>query len=542
MRGFGKMAKIGERITNTVEQAAVSWGDRLRNWLANMGAWWFELFADIIGKAFAPKLTPLIEKIERAGQVPEELKPILDEIKNPTGEVGAFLAQSLGGAMVGGAVGSILDALFLRFAYSANSTFHPRIANEQQLLAFWNRGFYKDDKLKEELRKLGADDSTVAILMELSKVRLNPETVARLWMRDKEGYNYLWKDLEDSGVTPARISAFKEAAYAMPSPQDLITWMAKEAFEPDAIKRYGLDEEYDKLDLSWFDKVGVKSEIIPYYWRSHWQHPAFREITELLHRGEITEEDMYEWYRLVEIPPYWRDKLTSISWDLPNRIELRMMARYGLVDKAFLVEQLKLVGLREDFRDIAADMMLAMGIRTDLSTRFSKGWLDADGVKSELAASGLSEPIQERMYTWIVKNTSEDRVEVERNLTKAEIVKGVKNEVISSQNGLELLTDMGYSQDEAEYILLINIEALRGSPETYQEFKKITQTYRKSQGKDFNIPSQDIIQASLDIKNFTKALADAEAEGVKGAKLTELREALDEAKLRYHQLHSPKSD
>lgn len=536
------MGKISDRIKGTVEDYSKSFGDRLKGWLTNILAFSFEVFMDVLGKAFAPKLTPFIEKLEESGEIPPELKPILDEIKNPTGEVGALLAQAAGGALVGGAIGGILDALFLRWSYDVNKLFHPRIANEQQQLAFWNRGFYDDDKLKEELRKLGADDSAISIMKELAKVRLNPETVARLWMRDKAGYNYLWKDLEDSGVTPDRIASFKEAAYAMPTPQDLITWMAKEAFEPDAIEKYGLDDEYEKLDLSWFDKVGVKSEIIPYYWRSHWQHPAFREITDMLHRGEITEDDVYEWYRLVEIPPHWRDKLTSISWDLPNRIELRMMARYGLVDKPFLVEQLKLVGLREDFRSIAADMMLAMGIRTDLSTRYSKGWLDADGVKAELDASGLSPEVVTRMYMWIVKNTGEDRVAAEKNLTKSEIYKAIKKGAIPASQGVELIQDLGYAREEAVLLVEINVGVLEGSPENYQELKKATQLYRQAVGLEAHIPTEDLIQAEKDTKTAEIALAKAEQEKATPKKLTELRETLDEAKQRYHQLSPPTPD
>jgi len=536
------MGKISERIKGTVEDYSKSFGDRLKGWLVGILSFGFEVFMDVLGRSFAPKLTPFIEKLEQAGDIPPELKPILDEIKNPTGEVGAILAQSAGGALVGGALGGIMDALFLRFSYSVNSLLHPKIANEQQLLAFWLRGFYDDDKLKEELRKLGADDSAVSIMKELSKVRLNPETVARLWMRDKPKWEHLWKDLEDSGVTNPRILALKEAAHLMPTYQDVVNFMAHEVFEEDAVAKYGLDDEFGQLDLSWFAKVGVKPELAKQLWRNHWQHPAFREITELLHRGEITEDDVYEWYRLVEIPPHWRDKLTSISWDLPNRIELRMMARYGLVDKDFLVEQLKLVGLREDFRSIAADMMLAMGIRTDLSTRYSKGWLDADGVKAELDASGLSPEVADRMYMWIVKNTGEDRVAAEKNLTKSEIYKAIKKGAIPASQGVELIEDLGYARDEAVLLVEINVGVLEGSPENYQELKKATQLYRQAVGLEAHIPSEDIIQAEKDVKAAEIALAEAEQEKATPKKLTELREAVDEAKLRYHQLLSPKTD
>jgi len=134
-----------------------------------------------------------------------------------------------------------------------------------------------------------------------------------------------------------------------------------------------------------------------------------------------------------------------------------MMARYGLVDKAWLVEHLKRIGLHEDYRSIAADFMLAMGIRMDISSRFSKGWLTADEVKSEIATFGMSKDINERLYSWIVKNVAGDRVEGEKDLTKTEIYAGVKKGVITWDEGLDLLQDMGYEANEAQYILEVRV-------------------------------------------------------------------------------------
>ncbi|GAH72363.1 unnamed protein product, partial [marine sediment metagenome] len=57
----------------------------------------------------------------------------------------------------------------------------------------------------------------------------------------------------------------------------------------------------------------------------------------------------------------------------------------------------------------------------------------------------------------------------ERDLTKAEIVKGVKKEIITWDQGSFMLINMGYDEDEADFILAINIEALSGSPETWSE-------------------------------------------------------------------------
>jgi len=174
------MAKISENIGNTIENWSQRWGNRLKDWVANVLSFGFDVFFKVLGKSFAPKLKPIIDELERSTDLPDYLKPILKEIAEPTGEVGAILAQSAGGAIVGGAIGSVIDALFLRFAYDVNSFFHPRIANEGQLLAYWLRNPNWTDELDKNLRKLGADDSTIAILKELSHVRLDPATVGRL--------------------------------------------------------------------------------------------------------------------------------------------------------------------------------------------------------------------------------------------------------------------------------------------------------------------------------------------------------------------------
>lgn len=649
LKGSGDKMSISSRITETVEGWAVSWGDRLKGWIASGIGWGIEIIMDVIANKAAPALKPMIEKMEATGEVPPEIQPLLDEIKNPTGELGALLAQSAGSAVVGGSLGRMIDAIMLPFAYGVNKITRNVILNEQQFTALRRRHLINPDELDHWQSLLGLNKQHAAWLYDLSEARLDPQTVAKLWVRDKDSYEQYWDDLQDQGVTQDRITVLKELAHAIPTVQEVVHFMAKEAFEEDAVTKYGLDAEFERIDLKWFEQAGIRPEIAKLYWRSHWVHPAWGEMTELLHRGEVTKEDIYEWYRLVEIPPHWRDKLTSISWDLPNRIELRMMARYGLVDKAFLVEQLKLVGLREDFRDITADMMLAMGIRTDLSTRYSKGWLDAEGVRSELAVSGLSPEVADRMYQWIVKNVSGERVAKERDLTLTDIYKGIKKGTVTRQQGADLIKDMGYddwevevklsnnvpieetvtevkereltkadvlrllkakkidepealtrlmnnrysegdsqllislveqttevivdekqreltkidiikavkagvvTQEEgymmmldvgytpkdAEIIFQTRIEAVAGSPDTFNEFKKMTQVYRASQGKTSVIIPDELIMAEREVKIVEAALRQGKATGAKPKRLAELERAVEDAKIAYHQLPSP---
>ncbi|GAH50694.1 unnamed protein product, partial [marine sediment metagenome] len=272
---------------------------RLRKFFVGIVSWGLELLLDIVGKAAAPKLKPFIDLLEATGKVPPELQPILEEIKNPSGEVSALFAQSAGSALVGGAIGKVIDGILLPLAYAVNSGTQNVILTEGQYTMLWLRKFITDEKYNQMMHWLGHDDTDIANLKEAATVRLTPEAIARLWLRDKPTYEYLWKDLADSGLTPDRIKAMKELAYAMPTPNDIITFMAKEALEEDMVDKYGLDAEDKLLASKWWDKAGVHKDARRLYWRSHWVHPAFREMTDMLHRGEITDADLYEWYRLV---------------------------------------------------------------------------------------------------------------------------------------------------------------------------------------------------------------------------------------------------
>lgn len=537
MKGFGDIVGISDRIEGTIENWRTKWGDILKGWFTAIVAFGLEAFFDILSKAAAPKLKPLIDKLEATGKVPPELKPILDEIKEPTGEVGAMLSQSAGGALVGGAIGKIIDASMLPISYAYNKATQNVMLTLDQYLASWLRGKITPEYLKEAMYATGLPDSDHDLLKDLAKIRLDPMSWVTAFRRKYKDFDKIENDLKDIGWTKERIEALKFFTLYYPSPAELIHWQAKEVFEPDMIAKYGLMAEADRIERDAFYKAGMSDEQIDNHWMAHWIHPAFREMTNMLHRGEITDADLYEWYRVVEIPPHWRDKLTAISWDLPNRIELRMMARYGLVDKPFLVEQLKLVGLREDFRSIAADMMLAMGIRTDLSTRYSKGWITPDVVKQELKDSGLSPQVQERMYQWIVKNTGTERVAAERDLTLTDIYKAIKKGLLGYTQGLELIEDMGYDEFEARLKLEVNVGALEGSPETYLEIKRLTQLYKQSQGLEAKIPSTELIQAEKNVIE-TKRLLDSPSEEEARAYSHETRaKNYEAAKLTFHALN-----
>ncbi len=493
----------GQRFEAWINGLAVKWRDTVKGWASGVIGFGIEVVLDVIAKKGAEQLKPLIARLEATGALPPELQPLFDEVKNPTGELAGLTISGLAGRATGGAVSKILDALLISIAYQINYQItNPDLPvqiglqpSEQDMIQLYINKHWDLDTLKEQLRIHGYRVDTTQLLTKLWQVRLPSDVVLPIWMRDKDKWQFLVNELTHLGLNDQQIAALKEAQLKYPTAQEAISWLAHEVFEPKMIEKYGLDDEWGEIDTKILDQIGIHPDQKINYWRNHWQHATWPQVTAMLHRGLLTEKDVYDWYRLVEIPPYWRDNLTALSWDLPNRIELRMMARYGLISKPELVIALAKIGVHPDYREMIADMSLAMGVRTDVAARYSKGWINKDGVRKALADSGLSPVIQDRIYQWIVSNVKDERTAAERDLTAAEIIKGVKKEFLTWDEGIERLMAMGYDQEEALFKLAINIEALTGSPESKAEFKRLTDLYRLAQGLSTDRKPEEIIQA-----------------------------------------------
>lgn len=463
------MATPAERFESWMNGLAVKWRTAVANWSAELIGRGVEVFADILARSYSRKAQALLNSMEKVGDIPAELQPFFDEAKNPTGEAAAAVLGSLGNRAMGGITGSFMEVLLRPYRYKANRTFPTEQIGVDMALAGWLRGYVDDASLEYILDSSGFDKWHKEVLKKSLRVVLPSDIALPAWLRDKERFQWAVDQLPKLGLDDKTIDLLKELAYVYPSPQQAITWMAREVFEDDMAAKYGLDDESDKIDYSFMEKIGIKEEIARKHWRAHWEHASWTQVQEMLHRGAMTEADVYDWFRLVEIPPYWRKGLTKTMWNLPGRVEIRLMARYGLVTKAEILELLKADGLTEQYRDLVADMMLAQGVMIDLGARYRNGWIDKDGVKAELAAAGISAERVERMFQWIVKNAKAEVEPTGRDLTKAEIIKALRRGLVSRDDAVQQLRRMNYSPEEVDLLLALDqtVEP-SGAPELVQ--------------------------------------------------------------------------
>ncbi|MBA7578410.1 hypothetical protein ES708_20272 [subsurface metagenome] len=511
------------------------WLERLRMKIRVNFSWWFKPWfktypEKVEEKEAVDKLELLYKEMMadiNASDVSGDVKKGLD----PLPAIVMLLLSAAGGGGVAMILGSLLTPwLQAKMTYPLNKMAKPyRLPPDVVYRLLWKL-YYGKQKLGE--------------LTEEERARIPPEFMTAEWTPEK-----LIEDLQDQGWSSDAVDRGLEASKVMPTPSDIIAFLAHEVFEPDMIKKYGLLSEWDVIDKEYAKRIGLDEETLKLYWINHWVHPALSSVYDMLHRDLIEPKDVDEYYRLVEIPEYWRDSLTELSWDVPNRIEIRMMTRYLDMPKTKVMKMLQYAGLKEEFRSDGADFMMVMGLQGYWSTMYRNGWLNAEGLLKEIEAKELEPVTAERVYKMIVKAEAPARIEEGRTLTRALIMKGYKLgfetdyvKGITKEQCVELLmVQQNYDKPEAEYIVDVE-EAGWGSPETPLEFKRLVNAQRKAMGEEVKEIPQEVIDAERAVLSSTGRLGAAYAAGLAQDKIDLLEVEKAEAAAKYRELlllHGP---
>lgn len=158
----------------------------------------------------------------------------------------------------------------------------------------------------------------------------------------------------------------------------------------------------------------------------------------------------------------------------------------------------------------------------DLTAMYQKGVISGLDVVTELKRIGVSEYNAGLLVQKITDEFQIDRLTQEKNLTKAEIIKGVKNNVLTTTQGASLLMDLGYDQNEAIYILAINTVVTAGDPEGYWDMRRVTENLKKARGMKYMEIPDTLIAFEKQIKDLKAQLKDLATKGGSEEKIAEL--------------------
>uniref|UniRef100_A0A6H1ZMF4 Uncharacterized protein n=1 Tax=viral metagenome TaxID=1070528 RepID=A0A6H1ZMF4_9ZZZZ len=331
-------------------------------------------------------------------------KEILRFKSLPAGANTVFNVMMLN-SWLGQYVKTLADSTLAPYVQNLNKVYSPNLPNPGNAIA---AGFmYPDlqEKVFDILRRHGFSEENIEILFKSSHRMYDLNVVMMLYLR-KELDDVEVKDrMFKLGIPGKLADEIMKTWIIIPPVQDILTMVAKEAFEPDQIMRYGLDEEFPAEQAEWLEKQGLTEYWQKKYWIAHWSYPGPGQVLTMLHRGLITEEEVSEYYRVVEMPPFWRRLLSKISFQPYTRVDTRRMHQMGVLSDEELV----------------------------------KAYMD----------QGYDQEHAEKMAEFTKRYNAQEKTTV----TMSQIIKAYRSSMISRADSKDLLKSLRYNDDTAEFLL-----------------------------------------------------------------------------------------
>jgi len=296
----------------------------------------------------------------------------------------------------------------------------PALIPTEALVAF---GFKNPDLIEEvkaELTKYGYTDELIDVLIASATEKLSPDEARAAFLRGNITEIIHDEVLKSHRLSDAAIEQRKLLYELIPPVQDLIVMAVREVFSPEIAERFGQFEDFPAEFEEVAAKIGLTSEWAKNYWAAHWSLPSVTQAFEMYHRAVISREDLEYLLRALDIMPYWRDRILAISHNPYTRVDVRRMYGLGILDE---------------------DQVL-------------RSYLDL-GYDDEKAA---------RMTEFTIAYTAD----TDRELTKTDITTLYKRSGITYEVALNMLQEIGYSEESAELVLT------RAALEVISDIKKQT--------------------------------------------------------------------
>ena len=319
------------------------------------------------------------------------------------------------------------------------------------VMELYRRGILSESDTKERMKILGIKEDEFKLLNEFSNRLYDLSSIITMRFRGLIDESKYKDEMKKLGYNEEKAKNIFEIAHYYPNPEDFIRFAVRDVFNPDRVKKYNLDTEFPKAILPYSRKSGIKDDILKWYWMAHWELPSPEMVMRMVNilqpdvintklpNGErygdkykhfglnpdkliTTYDDMSEFEAMADISPYWRDRIKALTFPPITRVDLRRMYELGLISDEEL--KARLLELGYSLYDV------------DKIIQFYKAY----------------------------------KTQHEKDLTKSEILNLYEIDAISDKDAVEMLSKIGYSEDEAKYIL---------SLASFRKYKKVKEEYIK---------------------------------------------------------------
>lgn len=373
-----------QRFINTIFSAifgaqvttAKSIFSTILDWSAAMFAEFVLIVMRRLESDFTPMLKPLLDKAESSGKVPLEVKPLVDELRNPKAPVAALLGTAVAGGATGGIISSTLGPYLLLLQYE-----NQRLANQARFdpktaLAIKFRRPDKKNLVESDLRDQGWTAERSELLENVAKTRLEEQFLVTLRLRGLITQAQFAQRMFVLGYDATEAEDFYIASFAYPGISDIVRMAVREAYTPEIAALFGQYQDIPPAFITEAAKVGITEEIARQYWAAHWDLPSVMQGFEMLHRGIILEPDLKLLLRARDVMPYWRDKLIQLSFNPFTRVDIRRMHKLGILTREKVKLSYQDIGYNPEKAEALTEFTIKLN--TDVETEKEKELLKSD--------------------------------------------------------------------------------------------------------------------------------------------------------------------
>ncbi|KKM05612.1 hypothetical protein LCGC14_1752350, partial [marine sediment metagenome] len=302
----------------------------------------FEGSGELIGKVLGGAATAFLEALEKNfpafggllfgslldfDELPEEIRPLIQEAAEPTSQVGALFANAATQTAVQGTVGNFLGALLAPLTFAIQRTLIPTHMDAGAAI----RAGFRFPDLKEtidrEIRDLGFSEGRQELLERTLRPAPSLGDIRALVNRGAITEPDALQELQEQGLLLSDANMLLALRRVLPGPSDIVRFAVREAFDPAIVTRFGLDADFPEGAVPLAERVGLSREDFLFNWRAHWELPSATQAFEMLHRDVIGPEDLDLLLRTQDVMPFWRDKVVAIAFTPFTRIDIRRFFR-----------------------------------------------------------------------------------------------------------------------------------------------------------------------------------------------------------------------
>jgi len=229
-----------------------------------------------------------------------------------------------------------------------------KLPEPSDLCLMFKRNYISYDVYIKAMRQHGYSTDNANLLLGLNHQFLTPQEYVQIHNRGDmtdQDYEYIMNMI---GAKYQKYYFEQSVAY-FPSAPDLVRFAVREVYTPATEEKFGQLKDLPPEFISEAKKAGIPEKQAKNFWSSHWELPSMTEVFEMYHRTTDTKIDedadsitmpsgatIYNVIgkktvdmaiKALDVMPYWRDKMRTISYLPLTRVDIRRMYSLGAIDE-----------------------------------------------------------------------------------------------------------------------------------------------------------------------------------------------------------------